>query len=107
MVEASVAGSVPVGVYRDGTQVGYGRVVTDRATFAWIADVFVDESARGQGIGTWIAQALVDYVQDLGVYRILLATHDAHDVYAKVGFSPLPVPDHYMMLSTPQSNAGD
>jgi GNAT superfamily N-acetyltransferase len=89
-----------VGVYRDGIQLAYGRVVTDRATFAWICDVFVDESTRGQGIGTWLMQNVVDHLHGLGVYRIMLATHDAHDMYAKVGFTPLAKPDDYMLLDT-------
>jgi GNAT superfamily N-acetyltransferase len=90
-----------VGVYRDGIQLAYGRVVTDRATFAWICDVFVDESTRGQGIGTWLVQHVVDHLHGLGVYRIMLATHDAHDMYAKAGFTPLPAPERYMQLYTP------
>jgi len=87
-------------VYRDGVQLAYGRVVTDRATFAWICDVFVDESTRGLGIGTWLMHTVVDHLHVLGVYRIMLATHDAHALYAKIGFTPLPASDNYMQLYT-------
>lgn len=89
-----------MGVYRDGAQLAYGRVVTDRATFAWICDVFVDESTRGLGIGTWLMHTVVDHLHGLGVYRIMLATHDAHALYAKIGFTPLPAPETYMQLYT-------
>ncbi len=99
VLRCAIAGSVSVGVYDGDKQVAYGRIVTDRATFAWVCDVFVDADARGRGIGTWMMQAVVEHLQSLGVYRILLATHDAHDVYAGVGFVPLPEPGQYMQLS--------
>jgi GNAT superfamily N-acetyltransferase len=93
-------GSLPFGVYRpqDGRQVAVARVVTDRATFAWLCDVYVDRSARGSGLGTWLAGAVRDHLADLGVRRILLATNDAHEVYARVGFTPLDVPERWMNL---------
>jgi GNAT superfamily N-acetyltransferase len=94
-----MAGSLSVGVYEGDKQVAYGRIVTDRATFAWVCDVFVDTTVRGRGIGSWLMQAVVEHLQGLGVYRIMLATHDAHEMYAKVGFTPLPDPARYMELN--------
>ncbi|WP_229399311.1 GNAT family N-acetyltransferase [Micromonospora okii] len=90
-VDRAFAGSLPFGVYRagDGGQVAVARVVTDGATFAWLCDVYVDRSARGRGLGTWLAGAVRDHLAELGVRRIVLATVDAHDVYAKVGFAPV------------------
>jgi GNAT superfamily N-acetyltransferase len=99
VVERAFAGSIGFGVYRpgDGRQVAVARVVTDRATFAWLCDVYVDRSERGRGLGTWLAGAVRDHLAELGVRRILLATLDAHGVYAKVGFTPV-VPEHWMQL---------
>lgn len=98
-IERSIAGSVCFGVYAPGgAQVGFARAVTDGATFAWIADVYVARDHRGLGIGTWLAYAVRDHLFDLGVPRIVLATMDAHGVYAKVGFAPLVNPDRYMEI---------
>ncbi|WP_433128509.1 GNAT family N-acetyltransferase [Micromonospora sp. CA-240977] len=94
------AGSLPFGVYRpeDDRQVAVARVVTDGATFAWLCDVYVDRAERGRGLGGWLAGAIRDHLDDLGVRRILLATNDAHQVYARVGFTPLDVPERWMQL---------
>ncbi|MBM0235804.1 GNAT family N-acetyltransferase [Micromonospora sp. STR1_7] len=99
-VVRAFAGSLPFGVYRpgDGRQVAVARVVTDRATFAWLCDVYVDRAARGDGLGGWLATAARDHLAELGVRRILLATNDAHGVYARVGFTPLDVPERWMQL---------
>ncbi|MET8464830.1 GNAT family N-acetyltransferase [Micromonospora zamorensis] len=99
-VDRAFAGSLPFGVYRpeDGRQVAVARVVTDRATFAWLCDVYVDRAARGRGLGGWLASAARDHLDELGVRRILLATNDAHQVYARVGFTPLDVPERWMNL---------
>ncbi|MGW4502674.1 GNAT family N-acetyltransferase [Micromonospora sp. NPDC004336] len=99
-VARAFAGSVPFGVYRpgDGRQVAVARAVTDGATFAWLCDVYVDPGERGRGLGTWLAVAVRDHLARLGVRRILLATNDAHEVYAKVGFAPVTDPRHWMQL---------
>jgi GNAT superfamily N-acetyltransferase len=72
-------------------------VVTDRATFAWLCDVYVAPEARGKGIGTALATAVREHLRPYGLRRVLLATHDAHGVYAKAGFTPLPEPDQWMV----------
>ncbi|MFI6783870.1 GNAT family N-acetyltransferase [Micromonospora sp. NPDC050276] len=94
------AGSVPFGIYRpeDGRQVAVARVVTDGATFAWLCDVYVDRAARGRGLGGWLVTGVRDHLAELGVRRILLCTNDAHEVYARVGFTPLDVPQRWMQL---------
>jgi GNAT superfamily N-acetyltransferase len=95
VVERSLAGSLNLGVHAptaDGgfEQVGLARVVTDDATFAWICDVFVDEAWRGRGIGSWLMRECVTELMDRrGILRLLLATRDAHAVYAQAGFEPL------------------
>ncbi|MFD0313826.1 GNAT family N-acetyltransferase [Streptomyces flavalbus] len=101
--DRAIAGSLNFGVYdtASGAQVGYARVVTDRATFAWLCDVYVDPAVRGKGIGTALAAAVREELRAYGVRRIMLATHDAHEVYAKVGFAPLERPDQWLALTFP------
>ena len=99
VVERGFASSLPFGVYRpDRTQVAVARVVTDSATFAWLCDVYVDRTERGRGLGTWMVGAVRDELAARGVRRILLATADAHGVYAKLGFAPLADVDRWMEL---------
>lgn len=98
--ESAIRGSLNFGVYEvgSGEQVAYARVVTDRTTFAWLCDVYVDRSARGKGLGTALVAAVREHLRPYGLRRILLATHDAHGVYAKLGFAPLAKPDQWMAL---------
>ena len=98
--DRAIEGSLNFGVYEtvSGEQVAYARVVTDRATFAWLCDVYVDPSVRGKGIGTAFVGAVREQVRSYGVKRMLLATHDAHGVYEKHGFAPLEKPDQWMAL---------
>ncbi|MET7292683.1 GNAT family N-acetyltransferase [Streptomyces griseoloalbus] len=98
--DAAIEGSLNFGAYdtASGEQVAYARVVTDRATFAWLCDVYVDPSARGKGLGTALVAAVREELRPCGPKRVMLATHDAHGVYAKLGFRPLDRPDHYMAL---------
>ncbi|GAA2104233.1 GNAT family N-acetyltransferase [Kitasatospora saccharophila] len=98
--ELAIDHSLNFGLYEDasGAQVGYARVVTDRATFAWLCDVFIAPGARGRGLGTALAAAVRDELAALGLRRVLLATGDAHEVYARVGFAPLALPEKWMVL---------
>ncbi|MFH8370953.1 GNAT family N-acetyltransferase [Streptomyces sp. NPDC018031] len=101
-VERSVRASVNFGVYdAHGTQVAYARVVTDLATFAWLCDVYVEPAHRGKGLGTWLATAVRDHLAPYRLKRILLSTLDAHDVYAKAGFVPVPDPRRLMVMEPP------
>ena len=95
-----IAGSLNFGVYdlALGRQDAYARVVTDRASFAWICDVYVDRAARGQGLGTRLVTTVRDELATSGVRRFLLATKDAHGMYAQLGFAPLTEPDMWMCL---------
>jgi GNAT superfamily N-acetyltransferase len=95
---AATGSSLVVGAYFNDLHVGYLRVVSDRATFAWIADVFVDPDHRGRGIATAMLQFTLEHPQHQNLRRWLLATRDAHDVYAKCGFEPLPHPERFMIL---------
>ena len=95
-VAASIPGSWVFGVYDDATQVAFARVVTDRATFAWICDVIVDEAYRGRGIGSWLMRTITAALDEAGVKRQLLATLDAHEVYRPVGYVELAYPERWM-----------
>jgi len=99
-VERSLAGSLAWGAYAGGTQVGLTRAVTDRATFAWLCDVVVDEAWRGHGIGHRMVGAVVEELRAMGVPRIVLTTRDAHRVYADLGFGALRVPPTWMEIDT-------
>ncbi len=82
----------------DGRTVACARIVTDHVTFAWVCDVFVDAAFRGRGLASWMVGDIVEYWSSVGVRRILLATRDAQDVYAKVGFAPLAHPERFMEI---------
>ncbi|MFP1628301.1 GNAT family N-acetyltransferase [Streptomyces sp. 5K101] len=99
--DRAIAGSVNFGAYEtvSGQMAGFARVVTDHATFAWLCDVYIDRSARGEGLGTALVTAVRDHFAPLGLRRILLATDDAHGVYEKVGFTELAVPGNWLNLT--------
>jgi GNAT superfamily N-acetyltransferase len=98
-VETSLEHSCAYGVLSpDGATVAFMRVITDRATFGWITDVFVAPAVRGRGLGTWMVGQVSDYWLDAGIPRLLLGTADAHDVYARHGFHPLARPERFMEI---------
>lgn len=90
--------SLVIGAYRDGIQAGYLRVVSDRATFAWICDVYVDECHRRNGIARAMVRYALSHPDHQGLRRWLLATDDAHGVYSECGFKPLDNPERWMFL---------
>jgi GNAT superfamily N-acetyltransferase len=89
VVERAFANSMVVGAYRDARQIGVARVVTDRSTFAWLCDVFVDPSARGEGIATAMVRAMLEHPELATLRRWSLGTRDAHAIYAQLGFGPV------------------
>jgi len=101
VVKRSIDNSMSYGLFApDGAQVGFFRVVTDQATFAWLCDVYIDSEHRGKGLSLWALQRVRDDVLATGVYRILLATSDAHAIYEKLGFTPHAEPEKWMELTT-------
>ena len=90
-VAAAARGSQVVGAYDAGGQVGYARLVTDRATYAWLCDVWVDEAARGGGVGRRLVERCLERCREWGVRRVMLATKDAHGLYRSYGFAPVDV----------------
>ncbi len=105
LVERAIAGSHCLGAYRDGVQIGFARMITDHATFAWLADVWIDEPARGQGLGRRMVGWFLEHPDYQGLRRIGLTTADAHGVYAALGFHPLKRPERYMEMLSPQAAA--
>ncbi|MYS87965.1 GNAT family N-acetyltransferase [Embleya scabrispora] len=99
-LDAAIAGSLNFGVYdtASGAQVGYARVVTDGATFGWLCDVYIAPAVRGKGLGTALAAHIRDHFAPAGLRRLMLATADAHAVYARVGFEPVAATDTWMVL---------
>lgn len=103
VVARSIEHSLNFGAYDDrGELVGYARVVTDHATFAWLCDVYVDPSSRGAGVGTALLDAVSARLAGLRLSRTLLATADAHALYTRYGFAPLAQPERFMVRGTPE-----
>lgn len=110
-VARTIENSLVFGVYapveradgKVGEQLAFARVVTDYATFGWLCDVYVAPEARGRGLGTWLAEAVVAELAPYELKRLMLATVDAHEVYARAGFRPLPDPDRLMIVAGPPS----
>ena len=95
-VGTAVANSIGVGVFKQGAQVGFGRVTTDRATFAYLADVYVLEEHQRQGLAQAMVKALHDHAELQGLRRWMLATSDAHGVYARLGWTKVTDPTPFM-----------
>lgn len=105
-VERQIAGSHCLGAYDiAGVQVGFARMITDRASFAWLADVWVDTPARGNGLGRRMAKWFLDHPDYATVRRFALTTADAHGVYAALGFTPLVRPERLMERLSPAFTA--
>ncbi|MGI4875307.1 MAG: GNAT family N-acetyltransferase [Janthinobacterium lividum] len=101
-VERAVANSLCFGVYGPGGELaGFGRVVTDRATFAWLCDVFVLPPHRGQGLSKQLVAAVLAHPELQGLRRHLLATLDAHGLYEQAGYTPLRYPERWLELAHP------
>lgn len=94
--ERSLAGSLCFGVYRDGKQVAFARMITDKATFAYLADVFVRPDARGQGVGKALMAFIGQHPDLQHLRRMMLATADAHELYRQFGFTALSKPERLM-----------
>jgi GNAT superfamily N-acetyltransferase len=95
-VKKSLEHSLNFGVYKEGEQVGFARVITDYATFAYIGDVFILEDYRGQGLSKWLMQVIADHAELQGLRRWVLLTRDAHGLYRKTGFMEPVNPERYM-----------
>jgi GNAT superfamily N-acetyltransferase len=101
IVRRSLEQSLCFGLYEQGQQIGFARVVTDRATFAWVCDVFILDAYRGRGLGKWLLGSVLAHPDLQGLKRLLLATRDAHGLYSRYGFSPLADPTRFLELLQP------
>jgi GNAT superfamily N-acetyltransferase/uncharacterized damage-inducible protein DinB len=105
VVRRSLDDSLCFGLYERHRQVGLARVVTDRATFAWLCDVFVLEEYRGRGLSKWLLECVMAHPDLQGLRRFLLATLDAHGLYRRFGFAPLAEPARYLEVFRPGAPA--
>jgi GNAT superfamily N-acetyltransferase len=100
-VERSIRHSLPFGLFHGTRQIGFARAVTDRATFAYLADVFVAENERGRGLGAWLVETVLAHPELKGLRRWLLATRDAHALYRRFGFGAVANPAIFMTIHDP------
>jgi GNAT superfamily N-acetyltransferase len=103
IVEKCIENSLCFGVYdQEGKQVGFARLVSDYTTYAYIADVFILEVHRGQGLSKWLMECIMSHPDLQGLRRWNLATRDAHRLYARYGFTPLRFPERWMEILNPE-----
>jgi GNAT superfamily N-acetyltransferase len=101
VVARSIANSLCFSLLSGNRQVGFARVVTDQATFAYLADVFIIAEESGKGLGKWLIDEIVRDSRLQGLRRFMLATRDAHELYRKFGFSEMENPDRWMVIHDP------
>ena len=104
-LERSIKNSLCFGVYFEGKQIGFARVVTDKATFGYLADVFILPEFRKQGLSKWLVQTIMNHPDLQGLRRWSLATVDAHGLYAQFGFTEITNPERWMQIFTPHKVA--
>jgi GNAT superfamily N-acetyltransferase len=105
VVERCIDNSICFGVYRDREQVGFARVVTDRAAIAYLADVFVVSGHRDRGLGKWLVETVMTHPDLQGLRRFMLGTADAHALYERFGFRPPAHPERMMEIARPYEGA--
>jgi predicted GNAT family acetyltransferase len=101
LVARALDGSLCFGLYLGTTQVGLARVVTDRATFAYLCDVYVLPSHRGRGLGEWLIETVMSHSDLQGLRRFSLVTKDAQELYRKLGFTEVAVEGRHMEIARP------
>ena len=102
IIKRSIEGSLCFGVYENDKQVGFARMITDKATFAYLADVFIIEEYRGRGLSKWLMEVIMSHPDLQRLRRMMLATRDAHELYKKFGFTPLNNVDRWMHIHQPE-----
>jgi N-acetylglutamate synthase-like GNAT family acetyltransferase len=98
IIRRSIEGSLCFGVFENDKQVGFARMITDKATFAYLADVFIIEEYRGRGLSKWLMEVIMSHPDLQGLRRMILATKDAHGLYKQFGFAPLINVDRWMQI---------
>jgi ribosomal protein S18 acetylase RimI-like enzyme len=105
-LDKAIDHSLCFGVYRGEHQVGFARVVTDRATFAYLCDVWIDAAHRGAGLGKWLVECVLSHPELQGLRRMSLVTRDAHSLYQAFGFKPMPDATRYLEKTRPNPYGG-
>jgi GNAT superfamily N-acetyltransferase len=103
LVQRTIDGSLCFGVYHGDKQVGFARVITDKATFAYLADVFIKQEYRGQGLSKFLVRTILDYPELQGLRRWMLVTADAHGLYKQFGFGPMDDTSRLMQIHNPDA----
>ncbi|MDF2438038.1 MAG: GCN5-related N-acetyltransferase [Bacteroidota bacterium] len=98
IVKKSIENSLCFGIYKNNTQVGFARVVSDYSTFAYLADVFVIEEERGKGLSKWLMECILKHKELQGLRNFSLLTRDAHTLYEQFGFKNLEKPHNFMAI---------
>jgi len=101
IVQKSIENSLCFGIYHLDRQIGFARVISDFATFAYLADVFILPHERGRGLSKWLMQTIIEHPKLQGLRRFTLATRDAHELYAQYGFTTFDKPDRWMQRHDP------
>ena len=101
--ETVIENSICFGLYQGMRQVGFARVVSDQATFAYVGDVFVIDEFRGQGLSKWLMETMLEHPDLQGLRRWILATRDAHGLYKQFGFEDLKHPERWMEKPAPNA----
>ncbi|HKC34590.1 MAG TPA: GNAT family N-acetyltransferase [Chitinophagaceae bacterium] len=102
VIKKSIEGALCFAVFENDKQIGFARMITDKATFAYLADVFIIEEYRGLGLSKWLMEFIMSHPGLQGLRRIMLATRDAHGLYKKFGFTPLNNVDRWMHIHNPE-----
>lgn len=100
-VKKSIENSLCFGVYKGSNMAGFARVISDFATFAYLADVFIDEAYRGQGLSKWLMEVILAHPELQGLRRFMLATRDAHGLYRQFNFRALANPEYMLAIVNP------
>lgn len=100
-VQLSIVNSIPFGVYHGRQQVGFARVISDLATFAYLGDVFIVPDYRGRGLSRWLMECIVSHPDLQGFRRWILATRDTHGLYRQFGFTEIKAPERWMEIHSP------
>jgi GNAT superfamily N-acetyltransferase len=101
--EMAIENSICFGLYRGERQIGFARVVSDQATFAYLGDVYVEEEFRGRGLSKWLMEVIISHPDLQGLRRWVLATRDAHGLYEQFGFAELRFPERWMERTAPDA----
>jgi GNAT superfamily N-acetyltransferase len=101
LVARSMENALCFGMYAEGRQIGFARVISDYATYAYLGDVFILERYRGRGLSKWLLECIVGHPQLQGLRRWSLVTGDAHGLYSQFGFTSLEAPERWMEIHQP------